>query len=73
MDFRQLQSTLLAVAMTACGASGCTKNHLSDVRGPGFNDQAKNLTADIPQRENAGKPYSFSTKAREIEQNFGFE
>jgi hypothetical protein len=72
MSFRDWPRLLLLLALSVF-AAGCVKEHLSKARGPGFNDQAQELTADIPQRENAGKPYSFSTKGREIEQNFGFK
>ena len=72
MSFRESLRVLLFLVVPIF-AAGCVKEHLSKARGPGFNDQAKDLTADVPQRENAGKPFSFSTKAREIEENFGFE
>ncbi len=53
-------------------AGGCVRDYLARLRGPGFDERSKEFTAEVPQRENAGKSFSFSTKAQEIEQNFGF-
>ncbi|MBW3596096.1 MAG: hypothetical protein KY475_02345 [Planctomycetes bacterium] len=53
--------------------AGCVKEYLSKVRGPGFDERSREFAAEAPAREDAGRPFSFSTKAREIEQNFGFD
>jgi hypothetical protein len=62
--------TLLAVCLAS---AGCMKDYLARFRGTGFDDRTKELTAEIPQRAKEGKPFTFSTKAQEIEKNFGFE
>jgi hypothetical protein len=54
-------------------STGCIKDYLNRLRGPGFDNGSKRMTSEIPARENAGKPFSFSTKAQEIERDFGFQ
>jgi hypothetical protein len=53
--------------------TGCIKDYLGRLRGPGFDDRSKRMTSEIPAREEAGKPFSFSTKAQEIGRDFGFQ
>ena len=67
----RLLLALLAVSVTL--PTGCTREHLSRLRGSGFDERSNRMTAEIPSREEAGKPYSFSSKAQEIEANFGFQ
>jgi hypothetical protein len=53
--------------------AGCIQEQLARLRGPGFDERSKRLTSDIPDREEAGRPHSFSSKAQEIEADFGFQ
>jgi hypothetical protein len=67
--WRRLAWLMLLLVLPA----GCIKDSLNRLRGPGFDDRSKRMTSEIPERENAGKPFSFSTKAQEIERDFGFQ
>jgi hypothetical protein len=53
-------------------SAGCITDYIARLRGPGFDDGSKRLTSEVPARENAGKPFGFSTKAQEIEANLGY-
>ncbi len=64
---------LIWVLIVTLTPAGCTFDFLDRLRGPGFDDDSKRLTSELPQRKREGKPFSFSTKGREIEKNFGFE
>jgi hypothetical protein len=60
------------VGLLSILSPGCTREHFARLRGPGFDEGSKRLTSEIPAREEAGKPHSFSSKAQEIESNFGY-
>jgi hypothetical protein len=71
-SFRPLRRlTWLAVLVVL--PMGCIKDWASRLRGPGFDEGTRRFTSEIPERANEGKPFSFSTKAQEIEGNFGFQ
>ncbi len=70
--FRVLRRSAWLIVLIVA-PTGCVKDYLARWRGPGFDENTKRFTSELPQRKNEGKPHSFSTKAREIESNFGFE
>jgi hypothetical protein len=73
---RRAQGTFFrTVVLTGLMAllTGCVNDYLARWRGTGYDEKTKEFTSEIPQRAKEGKPFSFSTKAQEIEKDFGFE
>jgi hypothetical protein len=69
---RKIWLCLGVLSFLAVFATGC-QEHLARLRGPGFDEGSKRFTSEIPEREQAGRPHNLSSKAREIEANFGFQ
>lgn len=69
---RRIAWVLLLAAFLAF-AGGCIQDYLARLRGTGFDESSRRLTSEIPQRAKEGKPFTFSTKAQEIEADFGYQ